>query len=493
VTPYATGQVLGGRYVLERRLGEGGMGAVWSARNQRTGGRVAVKLIKPSSLADDEARRRLLREARAATLVEHPNILPVRDVIDLPDGVPALVMDLLEGETLANRLRSGGPLDLASSAAILLPVVSGVGAAHTAGVVHRDLKPDNIFLAKISGQESPRILDFGLARALAGSPSPLGSVATQSGALLGTPAYMAPEQFFGERDLDHRIDVWAIGIIAHELLTGARPFPGDSFGQIGKLLLADTPSPSLHGKHGVPDDLAEVLDKMLLRDRAARLADLRPLFEVLSHHTTVRAPAFGPPGAGSPSIPPDVVTGERTVDPSAETIVERPVEAAAAATLGSVTAPRSGQSTTIPTRPFPRALVAAIAILSLGAFAVVLTRVMAQRGSEPTHTPTVGNAPASTSAPATSAPSVIATAIVAPAASTDPVQPVASASAVETKTTATAFPKITIPTVAAHPGVPASASTSAAIVASSAPKPAFPSPSTPASASNPGLVVKPPF
>ncbi len=464
--------MLGGRYVLERQLGEGGMGAVWLARNERTGGRVAIKLIKPSALADDDARRRLLREARAATLVEHPNILPVRDVIDLPDGVPALVMDLLEGETLAHRLRRTGPLGLAETAAILLPVVSGVGAAHAAGVVHRDLKPDNIFLARINGQESPRILDFGLARALAGSPSPLGSVATQSGALLGTPAYMAPEQFFGERDLDHRIDVWAIAVIAHELLAGARPFVGDSFGQIGKQLLMDTPSPSLRGK--VPDDLAEALDAALLRDRGARLPDLRPLFDVLSRHTSVRAPAFGAPAAGRPSMPPDaVVSGEHAVDPSAATVMERP----ATATLGSVTAPNAAQSAALASRR-SRWTPGVVVMLGVVGLAVVVTR--GQRAPEPPSKAAVVPASASVTA-TTSAPAPPASSSVESPLASAP--PAASASQVAIKTAA--------PITAPKPPL-----TEVAPVAASAPPSATSAPSKPgpvSSASPPALVVKPPF
>src|SRR5262245_37264609 len=195
------GVVIADRYELEYELGTGGMGSVWAARHLVTGKDVALKFLRASIATRPEARQRFIREARAASRVRHPNVVAIHDVLELGDGGLVMVMDLLFGETLGQRLERRGSLSLREAASILAPVISAVGSAHAAGVVHRDLKPDNIFLAdeaptprstSASGQRGAevRVLDFGIAKLHEDHDSP---GLTNTCALLGTPYYMSPE------------------------------------------------------------------------------------------------------------------------------------------------------------------------------------------------------------------------------------------------------------------------------------------------------------
>ncbi len=189
-----SGSSIGGRYRLDRLLGQGGMGLVWSAKHLLTGRSVAVKFLRERDLSD-EAKSRLLREARASCAVRHHGVVPVLDVIESDSGEPALVMDLLEGESLAERLSRVDRLSANETVMILLPAAEALAAAHDAGVVHRDLKPENIFLTD-SGET--KVLDFGIAKLIHLDADVARSAGTQTGAILGTPMYMSPEQAFGE-------------------------------------------------------------------------------------------------------------------------------------------------------------------------------------------------------------------------------------------------------------------------------------------------------
>jgi eukaryotic-like serine/threonine-protein kinase len=289
----APGVVIAGRYQLERALGQGGMGVVWAAMHTVTRKRVALKFLRGPLHMRPELRRRFMREARAASAVVHPNVLEVHDVLELEDETPVMMMDLLEGETLGQRLTRKGRLSLSETADILLQVVSGVGTAHAVGVVHRDLKPDNVFLMD---REPPsvRVIDFGIAKLVsAEGPAAETGAITGTGAMLGTPCYMSPEQSFGERDIDHRSDIWAIGVIFYECLTGARPVEGDSIGQVVKRLVTDGITPIAVILPDLPPEISDLVDRMLCREREGRPQDLREVSEILSRHTGVRAPEFG--------------------------------------------------------------------------------------------------------------------------------------------------------------------------------------------------------
>jgi eukaryotic-like serine/threonine-protein kinase len=294
------GLVIGARYRLERRLGEGGMGVVWAATDVATDRPVAVKLMKATGDAD--ARRRFLGEARAAAAVHHPHVVTILATLDQGEGSPAMVMELLDGESLRAVLARDGTLALGELAAILVPVISAVGAAHALGIVHRDLKPENIFLARRGQDRVVKVLDFGIAKRIELDDEAQRSTGVTTGALLGTPAYMAPEQVFGEHDLDHRADLWALGLIAYQALSGVLPTRGEHVGQILKHVLSKPFEPLDQLVPGLPADVARMVMRMLARERTQRPADLREVLAVFAPRTPTPAIAFGAPAG--PAIAP---------------------------------------------------------------------------------------------------------------------------------------------------------------------------------------------
>jgi eukaryotic-like serine/threonine-protein kinase len=281
-----------GRYELLQRLGQGGMGEVWSALHLITGKRMALKALKAEKAARPELVHRFFREARAATAVTHPNVVEVHDVLSF-EGAPVMVMELLEGESLAELLRRHATLELPRLAEVLVPIVSAVGTAHARGIVHRDLKPENIFLARSpSGAVEPKVLDFGIAKLTYDDASGEASALTRTGSMVGTPFYMSPEQAAGERDFDHRCDVWALGVICFEALVGRRPFEGENFGQVFKRIITEQAPSLAELRPDLPSDVAALVDGMLAKDRAAR-RELAEVLAVLGEHTAVTAPRFG--------------------------------------------------------------------------------------------------------------------------------------------------------------------------------------------------------
>lgn len=288
------GVVVAGRYRTERSLGQGGMGEVWSAVHLVTGKQVALKVLKAEKAARPEAVRRFLREARAATVVGHANVVEVHDVFSF-EGAPLMVMELLAGESLAQHLRRVGRLPLPALADLLRPVVSAVGTAHARGIVHRDLKPENIFLAEVPhGGQIPKVLDFGVAKLSFDELEVEAAALTRTGSMVGTPFYMAPEQAGGERDLDYRCDIWALGVICFEALVGKRPFEGENFGQIFKRILTEQPASLGKLVPGLPKPVADAIDGMLDKERTARTG-LAEVMKALAPHSSTRAPDFGAP------------------------------------------------------------------------------------------------------------------------------------------------------------------------------------------------------
>jgi serine/threonine-protein kinase len=191
-----------------------------------------------------------------------------------------MVMPLLEGETLASRLMREGPLSLDEALELLLPVIAAVAAAHRRRVVHRDLKPDNVFLAHQGGTTTVKVLDFGIAKLALEDPNDQGTL-TGTGVLLGTPCYMAPEQAFGERDLDQRVDIWALGAMFYETLSGARPIEGENIGQVVRNLMTQGITPLHVIAVDVPEAVREMVMCMLARDRDARPATLDQVYSLL--------------------------------------------------------------------------------------------------------------------------------------------------------------------------------------------------------------------
>jgi serine/threonine-protein kinase len=260
------------------------MGVVWAARDAKRGEAVALKFVKNMGAGRPDVRRRFLREARAASLLNHPNVVRIQEILELEDGSPVLVMDLLNGRSLGEHLKRVGLIPLPELGAILQPVVDAVGAAHARGIIHRDLKPDNIFLVDTTdGRREVRVLDFGAAKltAAAGDAAVTGGGdLTRTGDMIGTPFYMSPEQAFGD-DIDGRTDVWSLGVILFECLTGRRPFDAENGGQLLKRILSGE-IPPLDAR--LPEDVRELVVSMLAKDRNARPADLARVSSVLARH-----------------------------------------------------------------------------------------------------------------------------------------------------------------------------------------------------------------
>jgi hypothetical protein len=268
------------------------MGTVWAAEPVEGGNLVALKLVR-----DVGARglsRRLLREARAACAVSHPNVVRVDDVLTLDDGSPVLVLEFLVGESLGDRLQRDPELPLAETCRILAPVVSAVGTAHALGVVHRDLKPQNVFLSRDGEASCVKVLDFGLAKLVGSGGAVLDSEGQTTGALLGTPCYMSPEQVFGERDVDHRTDIWSLGVIVYQCLSGILPTSAKNVGQVLKIILTRPIWPLADAAPDLPSEVTAMVDLMLSRSRDAR-PGLDEVLAMLQRHGGPPVPRFGPP------------------------------------------------------------------------------------------------------------------------------------------------------------------------------------------------------
>jgi serine/threonine-protein kinase len=213
------GTLIDGRYAIECVLGEGGMGIVYGARHRSLDKRFALKVMRADMAEQDELAQRFIQEARAAAAIHHPNVVQITDFGELPGCAPYFVMELLDGMPLSKLLKSGGPPPFARALRILKQVASALGAAHAAGVVHRDLKPDNIH---VTSNDVVKVLDFGVAM-VAGAGR-----LTRTGMVYGTPHYMSPEQASGDT-VDHRADIYALGIIMYEMFAGRVPFEADSY------------------------------------------------------------------------------------------------------------------------------------------------------------------------------------------------------------------------------------------------------------------------
>jgi serine/threonine-protein kinase len=268
---------LGDTWELVRKIGEGGMGAVWEGRHRRMGRRAAIKLMRAGQADGGAVAARLLREAQAAAAVGSDHIVEVLDAGEAEDGAPYLVMELLEGETLAAELARGGALAPDRAARLVIQVCRALAAAHERGVVHRDLKPANLFLTRRSdGAEWIKVLDFGIAKVREALDDPQGRL-TVEGELLGTPAYMAPESVGGSAEVDHRADVYSTGAVLFELLAGRPPFEADTYRRMILLISTEDPPPISALRPDLPPGLDPVVARALARDPAERYQSMRDL------------------------------------------------------------------------------------------------------------------------------------------------------------------------------------------------------------------------
>ncbi len=341
----AVGSVLGDTYELMRLIGQGGMGAVWEASHLRLPGkRVAVKVLLATISAGSEAFQRFRREAEIASRLGHANIVEVIDFNVLPSGTPYLVLELLQGESLATRLRRG-PLPPGEALAIARQIGAALAAAHRHGVVHRDLKPDNVYLCPPTeeGATVPRVkvLDFGISK-IAGSTT----LQTQEARVMGTPQYMAPEQAKGQNSaVDARTDVFALGAIVYEMISGQPAFAGENLAEVVFKVVYEQPRPLLELAPGAPASVRTAIQRAMEKEAGARFADVPTMIEALTGKPLATV------DRGPPAAPVRTAKGS-SEDAFAHTVVskDRQGQAAYSPTMPSGDAPVP-TPITVPARP----------------------------------------------------------------------------------------------------------------------------------------------
>jgi serine/threonine-protein kinase len=273
----AVGDVLAGKYRVEKILGIGGMGMVVAATHLELDQRVALKFMLPSSQESQESSGRFLREARAAGRLNSDHVCRVTDVGRFDDGMPYIVMEYLQGENLGALLRRRGPLRVSEAVDYILQAIEGIAEAHAHGIIHRDLKPDNLFLHKRNdGGLIVKVLDFGISKAKAAGFS------TRTGDVFGSPAYMAPEQMESSRSVDHRADIWSLGVVLYQLVVGKAPFQGESLPLLCMHVVNDEPQPMNEIRGDLPLGFEAVVMRCLHKDAEGRYADVGELAEALA-------------------------------------------------------------------------------------------------------------------------------------------------------------------------------------------------------------------
>ena len=326
------GDVLAGKYRVDRVLGVGGMGMVVAATHLELDQKVALKFMLPAALASEEATDRFLREARAAVRLRGEHVCRVLDVGRLDGGAPYIVMEYLAGHDFATTLKQYGPLETADAIDYMLQAIEGVAEAHANNIVHRDLKPANLFVTTDNdGSPLVKVLDFGISKSdLAGVHQ------TRTGDIMGSPAYMAPEQMASSKDVDARADQWALGVILYQALSGRVPFAGDTLPVLCVQVMTEAPPPLAQVRPDLPVDLCAAVMRCLDKKRDARFADVGALAGALAR--------FGSEGA--------TAAAKRIAKVLARPVAFPPTPAAEAASSG--TAPTLMTSTDVRAPPAPR-------------------------------------------------------------------------------------------------------------------------------------------
>ncbi len=388
-----------GAYRIEKLLGEGAMGQVFLATHVALGRPVALKTLKPAVAADRSLTERFFAEARAVNIIRHENIVECTDLVNDPTGRSYIVMELLEGSTLGAAIREAGKLPAKRAVKIAVQIAEAIGAAHGKGIVHRDLKPENVYLIKRAGsRDYVKVLDFGIARL---RPEYGGVSATQSGAVIGTPAYMSPEQVRGEK-VGPAADIYALGVIVFQMLTGRLPFEASSMSMMLVAQLQETAPRVDKLAADVPRPLASLVEAALAKDASRRPADMSAFRRALLEAVDL------------------------PVESNASVVVDK----ALAATLppsGAGHSSISGAAGEVARKPPRAALFGGGALVVAAAAVLLVTRPWASSPSQ-TNQPASANQPIvptpvaptpMTPAPATAAPETAATPDPTPAATVD--------------------------------------------------------------------------
>ena len=344
------GRTIGGKYLVTRRIGRGGMGTVYEAENQDVGKRVALKFIDREWAKDETIASRFAREARAANAIESEHIVQVFDA-GTDSGRPYIVMELLRGEDLGARLRRSGYIPPADALHVVAQVLRGLARAHEAGIVHRDLKPDNVFLSERAGDPLfATIVDFGISKIARAKSGTVPLALTQRGIVLGTPFYMAPEQAQAFSDVDPRADLYSVGAILFECLTARPPHTGETYEQvIVSICMRDAPDVR-SVRPDVADDVAAFVKTALSRHRDARFPSAAAMLEALRRF--------------APKEPPIALLAKGTTLPLEVTDAYSPTAPAGAPTDVSWARAEVARLESRP-RPRPRAAVIATACVAL--------------------------------------------------------------------------------------------------------------------------------
>ena len=260
-----------GSYRILRKLGEGGMGAVFEGEHTSIGRHAAIKVLHREHAVREDVVQRFFNEARAVNLIDHPALVQTWDFGQAADGTAYIVMEFLRGESLGKKLKREGPLAVPEALEIVRQIASALAVVHERGIVHRDLKPDNVMLipnADGSGRLLPKLLDFGIAKLMEGKQP--GDVQTRTDAVLGTPAYMSPEQCRGANKVDGRADVYSLGVMLYEMLAGRRPFVAEGSGAVFGMHMYEEPMPIRERAPHVPEPVAALVHRLMTKDRNLR-------------------------------------------------------------------------------------------------------------------------------------------------------------------------------------------------------------------------------
>ena len=275
----SVGDVVGGKYRVERVIGQGGMGTVVRARHMVLEQDVAIKVLATELASDPQYSTRFLREAQTAVSIKSEHVVRVLDVGTRENGVPFMVMEHLEGKDLGAVVEASGPLPIADAVDYVLQACEALAEAHVAGLTHRDIKPSNLFLARrADGSPLIKLLDFGIAKPSSATDTRL----TATGMAMGSPSYMSPEQVRNAKNVDNRSDIWSLGATLHELMTGLPPFVGETFGALCAAITADEPVPLREARKEAPRELEAVITKCLEKKPDARYPEVASLAAALA-------------------------------------------------------------------------------------------------------------------------------------------------------------------------------------------------------------------
>jgi serine/threonine-protein kinase len=370
VVEFAVGSVVAGKDRIDRVIGEGGLGVVVAAHHAQLEQSVAIKYLKPEASQRPATVERFLREARLAARIRSEHVVRVFDVATLEDGTPYIVMECLEGDDLATFLERDGRLPLTKAVDVVLQACEALAEAHSIGIVHRDLKPENLFLARRAGGTTVvKVLDFGISKAAAvADESTRSRKLTQQAELLGTPAYMSPEQLRSS-DVDMRADIWSLGVVLQELLTGKLPFVAPTMPQMCAAIFESAPTPLAEVRPDLPPDVAHVVARCLQKDREARYRNVAELAQELLR--------FGEADelARVEFIRRVITEGGASIRPPSMPLIDLPDDDAQGASSERAAMTSSTNGATPPPRARRRALVALLAVgavVLIGAAAFVL-------------------------------------------------------------------------------------------------------------------------